>query len=202
MFKIYYKNKILILSEKEFHNIYTIKVKFENKFEIKNQIFKFLDCENSENINIYGEKPEIIIEYLKDFFVFILAAGGIVKNKNNEILYLQRLGYLDFPKGKVENNETVQQAAIREVSEECGILEKDLLIKSKLPNSYHIYPYKGKFALKETQWFEMFFKENYELKPQIEEGITNIAWSKFDLIQTKFSTNSYPSLINLIEELT
>ncbi|HPX75457.1 MAG TPA: NUDIX domain-containing protein [Bacteroidales bacterium] len=201
MIKIFYKNKIVILTEKEFDNIYSIKINDFKKKKLKKQIISFLESENFDKINIYGKKPEKILKKLKKIFVFVLAAGGLVKNSNDEILYFRRLGYLDLPKGKVEKNETTKQTAIREVSEECGILEKDLILDFQLPNTYHVYPHKRKFALKETQWFAMQFKENYELKPQIEEGIIELDWANFNELKSKFKIASYPSLINLLDEI-
>ena len=121
MIKIFYKNKIVILTEKEFDNIYSLKIDEFKKKALKKQIIKFLDDENLDKINIYGKEPEKMLKKLRKIFVFVLAAGGLVKNSNDEILYIRRLGYLDLPKGKVEADETTEQAAIREVSEECGI---------------------------------------------------------------------------------
>jgi hypothetical protein len=150
MIKIFYKNKIVILTEKEFDNIYSLKIDEFKKKALKKQIIKFLDDENLDKINIYGKEPEKMLKKLRKIFVFVLAAGGLVKNSNDEILYIRRLGYLDLPKGKVEADETTEQAAIREVSEECGILEKDLKLSFQLPNTYHIYSQKGEYALKEN----------------------------------------------------
>jgi len=142
-----------------------------------------------------------MLKKLRKIFVFVLAAGGLVKNSNDEILYIRRLGYLDLPKGKVEADETTEQAAIREVSEECGILEKDLKLSFQLPNTYHIYSQKGEYALKETQWFAMQFEENYKLKPQKKEKIVEVGWENFNELESKFKIESYPSLINFLDEI-
>ncbi|HOD89232.1 MAG TPA: NUDIX domain-containing protein [Bacteroidales bacterium] len=201
MIKIFYKNKIVILTEKEFDNIYSLKIDEFKKKALKKQIIKFLDDENLDKINIYGKEPEKMLRKLRKIFVFVLAAGGLVKNSNDEILYIRRLGYLDLPKGKVEADETTEQAAIREVSEECGILEKDLKLSFQLPNTYHIYSQKGEYALKETQWFAMQFEENYKLKPQKKEKIVEVGWENFNELESKFKIESYPSLINFLDEI-
>ncbi len=58
-----------------------------------------------------------------------IAAGGVVVNKWGEICMVSRKeGYWMLPKGHVEEGETVEQAAIREVMEETG-LRKIRLVK-------------------------------------------------------------------------
>ena len=52
-------------------------------------------------------------------FELIVAAGGLVK-KEESYLWIYRNNKWDLPKGKVEKNESVKSAAIREVVEECG----------------------------------------------------------------------------------
>lgn len=57
-------------------------------------------------------------------------AGVIVYNtKNNTVLLIRSVGYKwGFPKGEVEINENIKKAAVRELSEETGIVltKKDL----------------------------------------------------------------------------
>ena len=59
----------------------------------------------------------------------------------------------DLPKGKLEENESIEQCAVREVEEECNM--RLLKIVSKLPSTYHCYPYKGAWAFKTTYWYKM-----------------------------------------------
>lgn len=55
-------------------------------------------------------------------------AGGIVLNENNEIiLVLNKLKYWAFPRGHIEQNETPLNAAIREIKEETGITQLELI---------------------------------------------------------------------------
>ncbi len=198
MFKIYYKNRTLIVSEKEIKNNYLTKVHFSDKNKIINELEQFLHNEFYENINIFGKTEEAIFEFIKTRFEFIRAAGGIVKNNSNKFLYIERLGYFDFPKGKVEEFESEEQAALREVCEECGIKINDLILSSKLTATYHIYPHNSAYALKETQWFNMKFTGNYNLKPQTEENISKVSWFELDELRSKFSKNTYPALVAII----
>ena len=61
-------------------------------------------------------------------------AGVVVRNKQNEVLVIHRFcegrEYYVFPGGSVEDNETVEQAAVREAAEELTLnvaLGKELL---------------------------------------------------------------------------
>ncbi len=200
MFKIFYNNKILLLSEHESDDNSFTKINFLSEVLIKNELNIFLNNEQSANLNIYGKYFTFIPEIITNRFKIIYAAGGVVLDKKGNVLFINRLGYYDFPKGKLEHNETAETGAIREVCEECGILASDLRIERFLTNIYHIYPLKGNFILKQTSWFLMHFYGDYQLKPQIEEDITNVDWmekSQFD----KFKEGTYPSLVELIEFL-
>src|SRR5690606_36433368 len=115
----------------------------------------------------------------KKYFHYLEAAGGIVKNKNNEILFIHRLDKWDLPKGKVEAGETTESAALREVEEECGI--NNLKLLGFLTQTYHIY-FQDDIKLKATYWYNMSYDGNQELIPQTEEGIGIAEWkSKEDL---------------------
>ncbi len=130
-------------------------------------------------------------------FTLIKAAGGLVYNKENELLMIFRNGKWDLPKGKLEDAESIENCAIREVQEECGI--SNLQIIEKLADTYHIYKHNGKKILKRTFWFKMKTDFNGELVPQIEEGIIKVVWAKKDEIQEKLQ-NSYGNIKILLED--
>ena len=52
------------------------------------------------------------------------------------------------------------------------------VIKEKIIDTYHTYKLKGKRNLKKTRWYRASAKEEYELTPQINEGITKVKWVK------------------------
>ena len=78
-------------------------------------------------------------------YTLVEAAGGLVKNNSGEYLFIYRRGKWDLPKGKKDGNETPKETALREVREECGLA--DLQIIQNLPETYHSYPEKGKNIL-------------------------------------------------------
>jgi 8-oxo-dGTP pyrophosphatase MutT (NUDIX family) len=131
-------------------------------------------------------------------FTLIKAAGGLVKNKNGEILLIFRLGKWDLPKGKLDDNETIEECAKREVQEETGL--SNLEIIESISVSYHTYVQFGKHILKETHWYAMRSIGNEKLIPQTEEDITETIWVKpADL--KKYLLNSYPSIIKILENV-
>ena len=105
-----------------------------------------------------------------------------------------------MPKGKIEPDENPAEAALREVSEECGITGQT--IKRQLPSTYHIYYLTGKnnkevWIFKETFWFEMTYNGSEKIVPQKEEGITNAGWFKKDELG-EIMSNTYENLKQII----
>ena len=126
----------------------------------------------------------------------IEAAGGLVFNKEEQILMIFRNGKWDLPKGKLEIGESVEECAIREVEEECGIYGLDII--DKLLETYHTYSLKGEEILKRTYWYKMRTDFDGELVPQIEEGITKVSWVSKDQISEKLK-NSYGNISDVLK---
>src|SRR5436190_6730697 len=108
-------------------------------------------------------------------FTVVQAAGGLVKNGSGEYLFIFRRGKWDLPKGKKDGDETPEETALREVEEECGLI--DLKIIKALPSTYHSFPEKGKNILKHTWWFLMQTGQT-EVILQYEEDIEDYRWLK------------------------
>ncbi|KOY50813.1 NUDIX hydrolase [Polaribacter dokdonensis DSW-5] len=120
----------------------------------------------------------------------IPAAGGLVLNDEKSVLFIYRNEVWDLPKGGIEKGESKEIAAIREVEEECGIT--NLSIIKQLPTTYHIYDYKG-LNLKQTFWFLMHSNDDSTLTPQLEEGITKVAFLNSKEIKSAL-TNTYTNI--------
>ena len=101
-----------------------------------------------------------------------------------------------MPKGKIEQGENQDAAAIREVMEETGI--KGLSIEKDCMPTYHIYPFKNKLILKCTYWYRMRTADQSTLKPQLEEGITRAVWMNKKEIREAVN-HSYASIISLLK---
>ena len=115
-------------------------------------------------------------------FKRVEAAGGIVTN-NDHVLLIFRNGIWDLPKGHVEDNEPMGLAALREVREECGLIQ-NVHVKKLFQNSYHSYEHKQRSVLKVTSWFLMHAEVMEELTPQLEEGITECKWVHIEMLQS------------------
>ena len=117
-------------------------------------------------------------------------------NQKKELLMIFRNGKWDLPKGKLETGESIEECAIREVQEECGV--NNLQIISKLSDTYHTYELNGKMVLKHTFWFRMTTNFEGELSPQTKEGITKVEWVKQDEIAERLK-NAYANLVELFQ---
>lgn len=150
---------------------------------------------------ILSEHPEQLQAFLVSQFQHWQAAGGVVINPSGEVLLLFRRGKWDLPKGKTEAGESHEQTALREVTEETGL--KNIQIVKKLIETWHSYPLSvysdqskavpSKDILKQTFWYEMKFTGTELTVPQIEEDIVDIQWIKPENIQ-KYLRYSYPNL--------
>ncbi len=96
-----------------------------------------LENTSTSEINIYGENLEQIWEELTGMLRVVEAAGGIVFNQENKILFIHRLGRWDLPKGKIEPEESLENAALRELEEETGLTE--LILEEFVNTTFHIY---------------------------------------------------------------
>ncbi len=129
-------------------------------------------------------------------FTLIKAGGGLVKNKAGEILLIFRRGKWDLPKGKLEENETIEQCAKREVEEETGL--QQLEVGKLLGITYHTYIEFGKPILKESHWYGMKATGDEKLIPQTEEDITEIIWAKKEDFK-KYLLNTFPTIVEVLK---
>jgi len=164
---------------------------------------RFIEDEQStESKNSYfliAKDKKDLLKHLKKNFKIIKAAGGVVRNDKNEILVIYRNGKWDIPKGKVEKGESIKKAAVREVEEECGISDLNLL--DKLLSTYHIYEVKNKLVLKKTIWYNMTCFKEQILTPQQEEGIEDVRWVVPNFMNQP-GLETYKSLKEVIREIS
>ncbi len=151
---------------------------------------------------IIGKTEKKVIDDFLSYYKLISAAGGLVKNLEEEVLLIERNGVWDLPKGKVEKGEEIEDAAVREVEEETGA--RDLILNEKiLPSegqdcTWHTYQIDKKRVLKQTHWYNMDCLDDSALKPQKEEGIERVAWIKESDIP-EYLGNTYGSIRDVLQ---
>jgi len=129
----------------------------------------------------------------------IIAAGGLVSNDAGELLLIYRRGFWDLPKGKLDEGETIEACAVREVEEETGLTN---IQSGKLVGiTYHEYfdEWTQRDVVKETHWFAMHAGGTQQLVPQLEEDIKDIKWvAQKDI--TGYLQNTYKNIVNIVNQ--
>ena len=197
MYKVFFNQKPLILTSK------IIKSSDSNplihiKFSSKNQILKAVKSKKTESVYIYHKNIKKLWEIFTKKFPIIDAAGGLVERSDGKILFIYRNNRWDLPKGGVKKKELIIEAAQREVKEETGLA--DLIVISKIGETYHIFKKGKNFRLKRTYWFKMKSDYQGELFPQEEEGIISAEWINKKRIPEIFK-NAYENIKKIVNEV-
>lgn len=188
MYKLFINNKRLFLCQ----NPTQIKNLMNDNFIVEpyvdstnfSAILKIiLNNNNPNDVILFHKEVNMMFEEVCSFFKCIEAAGGVVYNASGEILLIHRRGFWDLPKGKIDKGETIEQAAIREVIEETGLQQVQLIKPIRFQNldniaTYHSYWIGDKLALKISHWYEMETSFTGKLVPQLEEDIEQAIWVK------------------------
>ena len=185
--KIYHQHHIIFLTDNADFEAPTV---FKNPTveQIKQVFFNEW---NDEIVCFFSEDFDKLLSLVYSCFKIIEAAGGLVSNPSNDILLMYRRGSWDLPKGKIDDGETKEIAAVREVEEETGI--RNIHLHQFITTTYHTYYYKNNWALKPTHWYKMSIDENQELIPQTEEDIEKLEWVHPNSLSVYFE-NMYPSI--------
>lgn len=119
------QGKIPQFNDLDITGIDLINLKFSNREigEVKNKLYELVLGDEIEN------EKEALLKYivkhynLNDKFEYENSCGAIVFNENTEKILLVKMhnGNWGFPKGHIENNETKEETAIREVYEETNV---------------------------------------------------------------------------------
>ncbi len=199
-YKIYFNEGALILTDsldelKGIPNLY-----FIGDDELHKSFKILISSESYGKAMTFGlmcPDPKETFEKFAEDYTVIQAAGGLVFNKNSELLTIKRNGIWDLPKGKIEKHEDQRAAALREVMEETGI--NHINISEKIGETYHAYYEDETVLLKETHWYKMNSQGNPGLTPQTEEGITEVKFENMKWFDGgEFQT--YASIRDIIQQ--
>ncbi len=200
IYKVFYNNRCIVMTDK----INLISPKSGDDY------YEFI-CEKDflKTISEFEKKKSVgdlyiltknslteLFEIFSKQLLFVSAAGGVVRNEKNQILFIYRFNRWDLPKGHVEKGENFEDAAFREVVEETGV--KNLITTKKIDSTFHVYTLDGKRCIKETHWYEMNCHDSAKLCPQTSEAIEKAKWidiSELNPILIK----TYPSIKDLIK---
>ena len=194
MYKVFVNDKPLFLTNQIFKET-DFQLFLLESVDIKQVIVKIFQ-NKIQKAYLYHPDEKEILKMLKSKLPVQKAGGGLVYNKKNEVLFIFRNGKWDLPKGGIEKNESSDQAALREVTEETGV--GNLVLCDKLQKTYHIFKRNGRYKLKITTWYEMRSSFEGNLVGQTEEGIEKVQWLNPEQV-TEALKNSYENIKLLFE---
>jgi 8-oxo-dGTP pyrophosphatase MutT (NUDIX family) len=190
MYKVFFNQRPLILTTKPPEITDTTLVLPIKYTEAKNLI-SALKSKRYQSIYAYHPKVDKLWKHFYQKFGLIEAAGGLVKHQNGKTLMIFRNGKWDLPKGRIEKNEIILDAALREVREETGVL--DLTIVKPIQETLHIFKRNHKYKLKKTYWYLMHSNCSRPLVPQSLEGIEKAVWLTNDEVKVCLQ-NAYANI--------
>ena len=129
--------------------------------------------------------------------IIIEAAGGMVINDQEKLLMIFRRGQWDMPKGKLDDGESIEECALREVEEETGL--HSLRLGKKLQITYHTYSIGSQMVIKPSHWYLMNFIGEEAPIPQTEEDISEIRWVDKTEAATLLEL-MFPSIREMVEK--
>jgi len=195
-YRIYINEKVILVTESKPAKKKGYELLDDEAFDLK-IIYTWISARKNNLFCVVCKDAKAFLKTVKKSVQLIEAAGGLVKNDDGEYLFIYRNGKWDLPKGKIEKEEKVKAAAVREVEEECGIKVSGL--GEKICKTYHVYMNKGILVLKKTHWFNMQCTGVFKLKPQVEEGITDARWFKKEHVEPIIA-NTFPSIMDVLVE--
>lgn len=199
--KIYVKGTPLIITDnvQKYENDGGILPVQVSKEEDVKDVLEYLESSpfHSKAV-LHGASKAAIYNHITQQSELLQASGGVVWNDLGQVLLIFRHNHWDLPKGKIEENESKEEAALREVMEECGVQE--LALNNYFTTTYHTYWRNQTRMLKQTFWYEMACNDKGSIKPQTIEGITDVKWANQAAIQ-KAMQQTFPNLQEVLENV-
>lgn len=200
--KIYFNDKPLFLTdsitpeiEPYIHHDDAVLIDEFSPGAIKSMIHEMRQDKVHAGIFLHNNVEELKKAFWKKF-ILIKAAGGLVVNEAGELLFIFRRGKWDLPKGKLDEGETLEACAVREIQEETGL--RDVTLNKHLVNTWHTYDESGHHILKETSWYLLSAPQGQVLTPQTIEQITQIEWAKPSDVE-KYVSNTFPAIVDVLK---
>jgi 8-oxo-dGTP pyrophosphatase MutT (NUDIX family) len=194
MYKVFFNDRKLFLTDnfaKHFQVNYGLFYKYRSVDDLKELIRFYAQLTRIDTLYLFHNNIEELRDAFRQCFIPVNAAGGLIRNTRGEYLLIHRRGRWDLPKGKLDKKESFEEAALREVEEECGL--SGIEIVKPLISTYHTYPVKDGLALKKTSWFEMRYTGKSKPSPQVEEDINEVKWIAEEKLES-YLNDSFPAI--------
>jgi 8-oxo-dGTP pyrophosphatase MutT (NUDIX family) len=198
--KIYFNNKPLYLTDKinseieeYMHRNDAVFIDEFSHASVKTMIYEMSLPEIYAGVFLYKD-VDLLLDSFKKELLLIQAAGGFVYT-GEQLLLIFRRGKWDLPKGKLDEGETLETCAIREIQEETGV--KDLVLEQPLCITYHTYHQEGRHILKESHWYLVQAQGAQPFSPQFDEDIDKCEWVNFNQLG-KYMSNTHASIFDVV----
>lgn len=129
-----------------------------------------------------------------------VSSGGIVTFGNTILLLKKYNGDWVLPKGRLEKDETLSVAALREVQEETGVKGNILGYIGKIDYNYKSIKY-DEIVSKTVHWYHMDCP-SMECKPQNSEGFIIAKFIHRDKVLDKLKYKDEKKIIEKVLKLT
>jgi 8-oxo-dGTP pyrophosphatase MutT (NUDIX family) len=199
MYKVFFNDRVVLITDDFIRNFqlkHGLFYKYRNVEDLKELLRFYWKLKLIDSLYIFHHNIEELQERFRSCFQMVFAAGGLVKNSEGEFLIMRRRDRWDLPKGKVHPEESFEQAALREVTEECGL--HGIEIEKPMLSTYHSYYIDEQPILKRTSWFEMVYSGSETPVPQLDEDITEIRWMRQSQLPT-ITGNTYPAIVDVLK---
>ena len=187
--EIYFAHKVLILTDTpvEIDDYY----RMPSSELSRANVLKIFETANT--IVVIDSMIEFFIEQFFSEFKYVEAAGGLVENEKGETLMIYCYRHWDLPKGHIDEGESADECAVREIAEETGV--EGAKIVRFLCNTLHAYGVYGVWELKQTSWY-LCEAPSCPTKPQKEEDIAAAKWCTAEEVEENLR-QSYPTIRNV-----
>ena len=194
MYRLFCNNRML--SANNFcENLLSVDNKcVKNCDDLVAKIKNWLEDETMENLDLGDVNGENLAFAIKNMLRQAPAAGGVVII-DNQFVAIERNGIPDLPKGHIEKGESPEVAALREVEEETGITNLEII--KELPATWHCYLLDNQWTIKKTSWYLMKTDSGMKNIPQTEEGISKVYLVDKQSVND-FEKNTFASLKTLV----
>jgi 8-oxo-dGTP pyrophosphatase MutT (NUDIX family) len=199
--KIYFNNKPLFVVseitrevEAYLHHDDAVFIDEFNIHTVKAMIHEMELPRIHAGVFLHNDVDAVLKAFKKKLFL-VQAAGGLVYTDDHELLLIFRRGKWDLPKGKVDEGESIEACAVREIKEETGIdISRN---EGPLCTTFHTYHQFGKHILKESHWFLMKAEKSAFI-PQAEEDIEKCEWVAVDRL-APYMENTHASILDVVK---